>query len=157
MSFEVQVVEEDKWKVAFIDEPSYLHALGMAPDHIEPELLSGTWLVVVFPVWSVPVRESVHAAIVVAKEFDGKFQLGVRPFNSSDENRKWWPNDPPPSVEIIVTSTQDVGEKRELRISSDGAKLPLWLVLRGGRIYSQASGPRTKDELSDLMAGPHAD
>ncbi len=52
MSFKVQPIEGDKWELVFSDEPSYIHALKMAPERMEPELNSGVWLVVTFPVWS---------------------------------------------------------------------------------------------------------
>ncbi len=153
MSFEIQPIESDKWKLVFFDEPNYVRALKMAPEAIEPELDSGVWLVVVFPVWSGPVRDSVRAAIACAKYHGGKFQLGVRPFDSHDEIYKWWPDAKAPSAGEVLLAVQEEGSRREIHISTGLSSSPVWLVLRDGQVIHQGAGPRSKEQLSELMQG----
>jgi hypothetical protein len=152
MSFELRVVN-DLWELKFLDEPSYVHALKMAPESMEPELNAGVWLVVVFPVWSGPVRDSVRAAITFVKDHGGKFQLGVRPFDSHDEIYKWWPVTESPSAGKVLLAVKEEGPRRELHISTDPSSSPLWLVLRDGEVIHHGAGPRSKEQLSDLMQG----
>jgi hypothetical protein len=155
MSFKVQPIEGDKWELVFSDEPSYVHALKMAPEAMEPELHSGVWLVVTFPVWSAPVRHSVLAAIAFVKDHGGKLQLGVRPFDSHDELYKWWPGTEAPSPSKVLLAVQEEGPRHEMHISTDASSSPLWLVLRDGQVIHQEAGPRSKEQLSELMQGVH--
>ena len=151
MSFKVQPIEGDKWELVFCNEPGCIHALKMAPESMEPELSIGVWLVVTFPVWSTPVRHSVLAAIACAKNHGGKFQLGVRPFDSHEEFYKWWPVGDVPSAGKIFLAVQDEGPRREIHISTDPSSGPMWLVLRDGQVIYQGAGPRSKEQLSRLM------
>jgi hypothetical protein len=123
----------------------------MAPESREPELDSGRWLVVAFPVWSGPVRESVRAAIECAKNHGGQFQLGIRPFNSHDEICKWWPGDEKPSAGQLSLAVGGEPSHREIHISANPTSNPIWLVLRDGEVIHQGRGPRSKAELSQLM------
>jgi hypothetical protein len=151
MSFKIQPIEGDKWELVFSDEPSYIHALKMAPEAMEPELNSGVWLVVAFPVWSAPVRHSVLAAVACAKDHGGKFQLGVRPFDSHDEIYKWWPDGEAPAAGKVSLAVRDEPPRREIHISTDPSSSPIWLVLRDGQVVHQGAGPRSKENLSELM------
>lgn len=135
----------------FSDEPSYVHALKMAPESRKPELNTGIWLVVTFPVWSAPVRHSVLAAIACAKDHGGKFHLGVRPFDSHDEIDKWWPVSEAPSAGKVLKAVRDEGPRRAVHISTAPTSSPLWLVLRDGQVVHQGAGPHTKEQLSELM------
>ena len=149
--FKVQPIEGDKWELVFSDEPSYVHALVMAPEKMEPELHSGVWLVVTFPVWSGPVRDSVRAAIALVKDHGGKFHLGVRPFDSHDEIHKWWPVTEAPAAGKVLLAVKEEGPHREIHISTDPSSNPLWLVLRDGQVIYQGTGPRSKEQLNELM------
>jgi hypothetical protein len=150
VSFNIQHIH-DSWQLTFADEPAYIHALKMAPESMEAELNSGIWLVAVFPVWSAPARNSVVTAISSAKYFDGRFQLGVRPFDYHEEIVKWWPGiDRPPAAGTTVED-RDVSERREIHISTDHSRLPIWLVLRDGKVIFQGVGPQTKEQLIKLM------
>jgi hypothetical protein len=151
MSFELQPQGGDTWKIVFFEEPSYIHSLKMAPEAIEPELLVGDWLVVVFPIWSVPVRASVTAAMSCSKNFEGKFQLGVRPFNAHEELLRWWPNGSPPGPDKIIVAVKDEHGQRELHLSADLSYSPKWLVLRDGQIVYAGGGLRTQSQLGELM------
>lgn len=151
MSFKVQTIEGDKWELVFSDEPGYVHALKMAPEAMEPEVKSGVWLVVAFPVWSAPVRHSVLAAVACAKDHDGEFQLGVRPFDSHEEIYKWWPVREKPSAGEVLLAVRDEGPRREIHISTDPSSSPMWLVLRDGQVIYQGAGSRSKEQLSELM------
>lgn len=134
MSFKVQYSKDDKCELVFADEPSYIHALKGAPEAMEPELNLGVWLIVTFPVWSVPDRHSVHAAIDCTKGYIGKFKLGVRPFNEYKEISKWWP-----ISDASSASTYSIYE------------IPKWLVLRDGHVIYEGVGLRSKEQLDQLM------
>src|SRR5438128_1820893 len=104
MVWELRPTVSEKLELVLSDEPSYIHALEMAPESREPELEHGAWLVVAFPIWSGPVRHSVHAAVACAKDHQGKFQLGIRPYNSHEEIYKWWPvNEAPIEGRVLLT------------------------------------------------------
>ena len=134
-----------------LDEPSYIHALKMAPEAMEAELKSGIWLVVAFPVWSSPVRHSVLAAIACARQYSGKFHLGVRPFDSYEEMGTWWPSsEAPVEGETVVTEKYDE-QRRELHITTDASTYPAWLVLKGGRVVHLGAGPRSAEQLREIV------
>lgn len=150
MGFELKVVN-DSWEVVLFDESDYIHALKMAPEAIESNLKSGKWLVVAFPVWSVPVRHSVRAAMAYAKQQAGKVSLGIRPYDDHEEMSKWWPvADVPVESETTVTEMND-GQRLEIHIATDGAAHPLWLILKDGRVVYQGTGSRSEVELESLM------
>lgn len=153
MGFKVQAVEGDKWEVVLSDEPSYIHALKMAPEAMEPELESGTWLVVAFPVWSAPVRHSVLAAVACAKLYNGKFHLGVRPFDSHEEMSRWWPAGDIPAGGGVSLTVQDDPHRREVHITTDTITDPAWLVLKDGQVVYRGGGPRSAEQLGDMMHG----
>lgn len=150
MSFELRVVN-DLWELSFVDEPSFVHALKMAPESMEPELKSGIWLVVTFPVWGSPtIRNSVRAAVASAKDYGGKFQLGVRPSDYHEELYKWWPSGEAPAGGDNLLVAHDESQ-RAVHISTDPSTSPVWLVLRDGQVVHQGAGPRSKEQLSELM------
>ena len=151
MAFQPVPVENGKFKLMFSDEPAYVHALDMAPEAREPELNVGTWLIVAFPVWSSPVRQAVREAIACVKEQGGKFQLGVRPFDSYHEFSGWWPDSGPQIGGQGTMTVLDGPARREIRLSADHTRLPLWLVLKDGQVVRQEAGPRSKAELKELM------
>ena len=151
MSFQLQVIEGDKYRVVFQDEPPYIHSLKMAPETIEPELASDNWLIVAFPVWSTPARHSVIAAIACAKQYEGKFHLGVRPYESNHEMSSWWPgNEVSSNNETLVTAVVDSGQNI-VNITTDPMANPLWLVLTNGRVVYQGTGPRVSEQLCDIV------
>jgi hypothetical protein len=151
MSFELQPIEGDRWKLVFSDEPSYIRALEMAPLSIEPELGSGVWLIVAFPVWSGPARDSIRAAISCARERGGEFHLGARPFESREEIYRWWPVSERGRAGEQILEVRDDGTSRQVHISTDQSDDPAWLVLRDGHVAYHGAGPRSKEQLNCLM------
>jgi hypothetical protein len=151
MSFELRATGNGKLELVLHDEPGYVCALEMAPNVIEPELKSGLWFVVAFPIWSAPVRQCVRSAIDCAKHHRGKFKLGIRPYDYHAEILKWWPGSALDSSNELLVRTRDDGERREVHISTDTSKSPVWLVLRDGQVMIQACGIRSKVEVFELM------
>lgn len=152
MSFEIKVVN-GVWDVVLLEEPSYIHALKMAPEAMEPELWSGTWLIVVFPVWSGPVRQSVRAAITCANQYGGKFNLGIRPYDYHDEISRWWPVVEIPAGGEMSLTVKDEPHRREVHIATDTSADPAWLVLKDGQVIHQGAGPRSVEQLGVMMQG----
>jgi hypothetical protein len=151
MGFKLQAIKNDNWEVVLFDEPSYIHGLKMAPGVMEPQLGSGIWLVVTFPVWSGSARYSIHAAIACTKQYAGRFNLGIRPFDSHDEINKWWPTtELPAESKIFVTEVND-GQRREVHITTDNSTNPVWLILKNNRVVYQGSGVRSVEQLEEIM------
>lgn len=111
------------------DEPPYSYALDAAPSAREPELNTGNWLVMAFAVWSIPDNLAIQTALDVAKRFGGKLNLGLRPFDDSDELGAWCPG-----LEY-------------------GGQSPLWVLLRDGEVCMERSGILAVDELIELIGG----
>lgn len=151
MDFEIQPTEGNAWKLVLFGAPGNVHALTCAPEAMEPELSSGTWLVVVFPVWSGPVRRSVRAACSYAEGIDGKLQLGVRPFENYEEIVKWWPTSESPPRGAMLCHVNDASPLREVHIATDSSSYPMWLVLRDGAVLYEGAGPRTKEQIAQLV------
>ena len=91
-------------------EPSYCKALDAAPPGREQELNTGIWLILVFAAWSVPDVRAIEIALETAKHFEGKLNLGLRPFDSPEEHKSW-------CTEI-----------------SDNDESPLWLLFESGHL-----------------------
>lgn len=149
MSFQLQVIDGDKYHVVLQDEPAYIHSLMMAPEAIEPELASENWLIVAFPVWSTPARHSVIAAIACAKQYGGKLHLGVRPYESSNEMSTWWPDKTICNNETFVTVADS--DRNIVNITTDPMANPVWLVLANGLTVYQGTGPRDIEQLHDIV------
>jgi hypothetical protein len=153
MSFKIQPIENDKWELVFFSEPSYITALPMDPESIEPELMCGIWLIVVFPVWSRPVIDSVNEAISCVKFYDGCINLGVRPFDGHEWIYKWWPSQKKPlSVDVLQTISR-TSTHLAIHLSSDSSSIPLWLAMVDGHVRYQGAGPRSKKQLSEMIQG----
>ncbi|MDD5267121.1 MAG: hypothetical protein PHO08_08325 [Methylococcales bacterium] len=129
MSYKVTRDQEGCPSITLTDEPSYFRALVAAPSAREPELNTGNWLVMAFAVWSTPDNLAIQTAIDVAKRFGGKLNLGLRPFDDSEELGAWCP-----SVE-------------------DDGRSPLWVLLRDGKVCMKRSGILTVDELVEVIGG----
>ena len=79
------------FSVEFESEPDYCSALNMKPESIEEKLKRERWLILLFGVWSSPDRAAIDLALEFAKKYEGRFNLGVRPFNDFSENSNWCP------------------------------------------------------------------
>ena len=129
MSYKVTRDQKGCPSITLTGEAPYSHALGAAPSAREPELNTGNWLVMAFAVWSTPDNLAIQAALDVAKRFGGKLNLGLRPFDDSEELGAWCPD-----------------------IEDDGQS-PLWVLLRDGEVCMKCSGILTVDELVELIGG----
>ncbi|CAH1388057.1 hypothetical protein [Candidatus Nitrotoga sp. M5] len=127
MTFKVTRDQDGYPSITLTDEPPYSHALGVAPSAREPELNKGNWLVMAFAVWSTPDNLAIQTALDVAKRFGGKLNLGLRPFDDSEEFSAWCPD------------------------IEDDEQSPLWVLLRDGEVCMKRSGILTVDELVELI------
>lgn len=154
MSFEIRPISDGKWELIITGEPRFVHALQMAPDKMERELSLGTWLVVTFPIWSAPVRESVRVAISFAKRLAGTVQLGIRPFDLIEDELTWWPAPQAPTPTDLSVSSEGTARDLRLSIVDDAAQYPLWLLMADGQVLYQGTGPRTEDDLVKFLREP---
>ncbi|MGH2886147.1 MAG: hypothetical protein ACRDPA_26200 [Solirubrobacteraceae bacterium] len=109
--------------VSLTDEPPFCHALAARPFAREAELDRGLWLVIVVAAWSAPDVEAVRTAIDAVARFQGRVQLGVRPYDDPDEVETWCP---------------------ELR---DAGGSPMWAILDDGVVVAVDGGIRSADQL----------
>jgi hypothetical protein len=123
MSYRVTRDADERPRLVLKDEPSFCKALEAAPPAREPELDQSLWLIMVFPVWSMPDVAAIQTALDTAKHFAGVLQLGIRPSDSPDELATWCPRLDP------VGST------------------PLWLLLQNGEIRMKRRGLVTSNTL----------
>ena len=96
---------------------------------MEPELATGSWLVLNFAVWSGSDRIAIQQAVDLGRQFGGEVQVGIRPFDHHDEIRRWCPE---------VTET---------------AACPLWILLCNGACACVVVGMRSDNELAGLIDG----
>jgi hypothetical protein len=127
-----------RFAIEFVDEPAFVHGFRMAPDRIEPVLASGNWLLLTFAIWSSLDRPAIDTAVLVAKQFGGQFQLGVRPFEAADEFASWLAIDhSSPLYEVA----HEVSSEGELTVNfTGGDRTPFWHWLVNGSIVAQHSG-----------------
>lgn len=118
---------DNRFKIELHEKPSYCHALPMAPSSREPALNCGNWLVLVFAVWSGSDIMSMDTALAAVKGFNGKVQLGVRPFDQYTELKTWCP---------------------EARTSYQS---PIWLLFQDGQMVAEFYGPQSKDQLIEII------
>jgi hypothetical protein len=127
MSYKVARNEHGRPGIALTGEPSYCHALVAAPPTREPELDTDVWLVMAFAVWSIPDNIAIQTALDVTKHFDGKINLGLRPFDDWEELGAWGPG-----------------------LEGDGSS-PLWVLFRDGEVLMTRNGILTIDELVEAI------
>jgi len=123
MGYKIHSNKNGRFELLFIDEPEYCHALMMSPTLKEAKLSDGTWLILLFAVWSAPDLEAIKMAVTLAKKFNGQIQLGVRPFDEHQENWLWCPE-----IKAAFVS-------------------PIWLVFENGRVIVEHVGLRSEEEL----------
>jgi len=87
MSYQVIRDQNDVPKLILSGEPAYCHVLAANATTPEPDIRAGQWLLMAFAVWSVPDVAAVQAALDLARSLDGELNLGLRPYDDTDELR----------------------------------------------------------------------
>ena len=123
MPYQVTSDASGKPQVVLRDEPPYCKALEAAPPLREPELETGTWLILCFAAWSMPDISAIAIALEAAKSLSGGVQLGLRPFEDAGEHAAWCP------------------------AIRDEFASPLWVVLSDGRVCATRKGLMTAEAL----------
>jgi hypothetical protein len=122
-----KLTASSKVELAFEEAPSFVHALSMAPEHLEPQLKHGKWLVLVYATWSILDVQSIPTAIECISKLDRDIQLGIRPFVSYDEMYSWYPE-------------------------YDGcAESPYWMFLSDGVLLQMTTGPLDVGQLTKFI------
>ena len=117
----------DLFEVEFHEEPSYCHVLPMAPSSREPALNCGYWMVLLFAVWSAPDITSIDTALAAVEGFNGKIQLGIRPFDQYTEMKAWCPE------------------------ARGSYRSPIWLLFQEGQMVTEFHGPQSEDQLAKIF------
>ena len=127
MSYQVIRDQNDVPKLILSGEPAYCHVLAANATTPEPDIRAGQWLLMAFAVWSVPDVAAVQAALDLARSLDGELNLGLRPYDDTDELRGWCPG-----------------------VTLDGNG-PFWILLRDGAVCRYKAGIFTADELREAV------
>ncbi|CAH1905569.1 conserved hypothetical protein [Candidatus Nitrotoga sp. HW29] len=127
MSYKVTRDQDSCPSISLTDEPPYVHTLVAVPAARESELNTDNWLVMACAVWSTPDNLAIQTALDVAKHYGGKLNLGLRPFDDTEELGTWCPG------------------------LEDSGQSPLWVLLRDGEVCMQRSGILTVDELVEVI------
>ncbi len=151
MPYSIDADPLGRFAIDFVDEPAFVHGFRMAPERIEPELMAGNWLLLTFAIWNSLDRPAIDTAVRVAKQFGGRFQLGVRPFEVADELAGWLPIEhPAPLCEI----THEVSPEGRFTVSiTGGDRTPFWHWLGDGSIIAQHSGLLDPPRLVSFVEG----
>ena len=127
MHASVNAVPGGGYEVVLEDHPPNAHALPMAPLQAEPELRSGLWLLLLVAVWSAPDRNMIRIALELAKDFEGRIQVGIRPFDDHRETSVWC----------------DAVEERY--------RSPIWVLLRDGVKLDEKVGIHRQPDLKEWI------
>ncbi len=140
MPFTIESNQQEQFYVRLENEPAFVHSLLMAPPSREPMLDEGDWLVLTFAVWSVSDQPSISVAIEFAKSLRGQLNVGLRPFESSDEFCSWSDVDiENASLSDLQTEPTTNGGFRIL-ITGNADATPIWLCFRNGANVGEHHG-----------------
>jgi hypothetical protein len=127
MSYAIGRGPNGDFQVILTGEPPICEPLPQAPGVIEPDLKHCAWLVLLVAVWSGPDRDAIRTALRVGKEVGDTIRVGLRPFDSHDEIRAWYP------------------EVREQYRS------PVWLTLKEGALLEERFGTLPQKEVREMV------
>ena len=108
--------------------PAHFPSVTLLPqfaDHIEEDLRSGLWLLLLVAIWSRPDRVAILTLGETCQRLstDRQLRCAARPFDDHRENRRWCR-----TIEEMVSS-------------------PIWVLLRDGRQVDELVGVRSLEEL----------
>lgn len=132
MSFRVTRGVDRRPVLLLENEAPYIKALDATPPAREPELDHGVWLILAFAAWSIPDIAAIETALEAAKHFNGRVNLGLRPFDDFEEFANWNPGTAPTSS-------------------------PYWILLRDGDKCWEHQGLATVDVLIDAIESTGGD
>jgi hypothetical protein len=130
MTYVIQKTQESRFDIKLESEAPNCHALATAPDHREPELDSGVWVVASYALWSGPDLECLKVTLNVARHFIGFAEFGLRLFEDFSEFDTWCPE----LVHLPVC--------------------PVWLFFRDSTLMRQHRGLLSESQLYE-MANEH--
>ena len=111
------------------DWPAWAHVLSASELAAEPRLRSGTWLVVVYAVWSGPDLASVYVAMNALRSRAPAVQFGVHGFECPEELLKYHTWRVPPALS------------------------PVWLLVVDGSVLDVEFGVRNAGQVDRMVAG----
>ena len=150
MPYSIDADPLGRFAIDFVDEPAFVHGFRMAPERLEPELMAGNWLLLTFAIWNSIDRPAIDDAVRVAKQFGGRFQLGVRPFEVADEFAGWLPVEQSPLCEI----THEVSTEGKFTVAiTGGDRTPFWHWLSDGSLIAQHGGLLDPPKLMSFVDG----
>src|SRR5579872_1232048 len=145
MSFILSTNAEGRPRVTLQAEPAYIRSLEAAPSSLESEVAQGIWAVVAFSIWSVHDLEAVQRAISIAKRYDGRVRLGLRPVDYQEEERV--------AVKSLLRalSPDETAGYVARRLEAAGAKRPLFEPDALLPVHELSGGvPRRINRICDL-------
>jgi len=122
-----RILERDgAWIITFDDEDSCCAALDLRLP-MGGDLRSGTWLILMVPIWSAPDRNAIDQAVRIVTIFAPQVRLGVGVFESHDEIQSWNP-------------------QLQARWQT-----PIWAVMKDGVVQLEQTGMLTDTALTQLL------
>jgi hypothetical protein len=132
MPYKIEVDPSGRFAIEFAGEPAFIRGFRMSPERAEPESMDGQWLLLTFAIWNSHDRPAIEEAIRVAKQFEGRFRLGVRPFEGAEELAEWLLIEPDFSTSRVT--------HQKLPSIDSGDRTPFWHWLSDGKVISRFSG-----------------
>ncbi len=127
MTYHIETNMNNDYVIVFKDEPSFCYSLSMKQKHGEEIINTGLWLILLFAVWSMPERNAIQTALDAVKTFNGRVNLGVRPFDNHNEFKYW---------------CDEIEEKY-------GS--PIWLFFKEGVKLGELIGIRSENEIKQAL------
>ena len=142
MPYSIITNEDDRFTIVFAKEPSFVAGFPMAPEHREEALNYGKWLMLVFAIWNANDRLAIDRALKVTKTFNGKFKLGVRPYERGLEFATWISEAAVPETTTHIHETKNHQESDEisLLLRGNSSSTPVWLWLDSGKLIGSHCG-----------------
>lgn len=135
-----------RFAIEFVEEPTFIRGFRMAPEQVEPDLMTGSWLLLSFAIWNSRDRPAIDDAVLVAKQFGGRFRLGVRPFELTEELTNWLPTSPTASLYEVSHQTSPGGGFTVAM--AGGNRTPFWHWLSDGVVVACSGGHLNPHQLA---------
>lgn len=127
MACTVRRAKDFLFQIELVGEAPNCHPLPMSPNHREPELATGSWVIVSVALWSGPDRACIQVALNAVRNLVGSIELGLRMFNDFSEFDTWYP-------ELTNRTTS-----------------PVWVFIKEGILMGHHSGLLNETQLQAMI------
>ena len=143
--YKISADEDSRFLIRFGSSVENIVGLRMAPQEIEPVLLTGRWLVLVFAIWDIKDRPPIDIACEIAADASN-FQVAVRPFQRAAEFASWVPGFSSNAGAIVYTENNG-----SIAITTRKDDHPMWFVMGDGQFTATLVGAREKPDVDRFV------